>query len=79
MKRETQKQKLARLDWALQRITAITAIPEDKRSDLDWLRSVCMLAHTYATAGRLPALDDPPGQGPQDGRLLVGAPNDQST
>lgn len=58
MKRETQKQKLARLDWALQRIAFVTAIPIDKRSDLDWLRAACSLAHIYARAGRAPALDD---------------------
>ena len=60
MTRETQKQKLARLDWALRRTTAVTAIPADKRGDLDWLRAACSLAHTYAIAGRAPALDDPP-------------------
>jgi hypothetical protein len=58
--RETQKQKLERLDWALQRIAFVTAIPADKRGDLDWLRAACSLAHVYAKAGRAPPPEPPP-------------------
>ena len=74
LQRETQKQKLARLSWALQRIAFVTAIPADKRGDLDWLRAACSLAHAYALAGRAPALDDPPERGPP-----VDAPHDRPT
>lgn len=54
MPRETVKQRQERLTWALGEIARVTAIPADKRSDLDWLRAACSLAHTYATAGRTP-------------------------
>lgn len=52
--RETQKQKLERLDWALQRIAFVTTIPADKRKDLAWMQSACNLARIYAKAGRAP-------------------------
>ena len=54
MPRETVRQRQERLTWALTRIAEVTAIPEDKRHDLDWLRAACMLAHSYATTGRSP-------------------------
>jgi hypothetical protein len=52
--RETVKQRQERLTWALTEIARVTAIPADKRGDLDWLRAACSLAHTYARAGRAP-------------------------
>jgi hypothetical protein len=52
--RETAKQRQERLTWALTRIAEVTAIPADKRGDLDWLRAACSLAHTYAKVGRAP-------------------------
>jgi hypothetical protein len=58
--RETQKQRIARLDWALTEITRVTAIPANKRGDLDWLRAACSLAHVYAKAGRAPPPEPPP-------------------
>lgn len=60
MARETQKQKLERLDLALRRIAFVTEIPIDQRGDLNWLRSACSLAHIYALAGRTPPPDDTP-------------------
>lgn len=58
MARETQKEVLARLYWALDRIAFVTAIPADKRKDLAWMQSACSLAHTYARAGRAPPPDN---------------------
>ena len=54
MARETVRQRQERLTWALTEIARVTAIPENKRGDLDWLRAACSLAHIYATAGRAP-------------------------
>jgi hypothetical protein len=52
--RETVRERQERLTWALTRIVEVTAIPEDRRHDLDWLRAACSLAHSYAKAGRAP-------------------------
>lgn len=47
------------LRWGLERIVAVTTIPADKRSDLDYLRSAVLLAHSYAAAALRPPLDPP--------------------
>jgi hypothetical protein len=44
------------------RIAEVTAIPEDKRADLDYLRAACSLAHIYAKAGLPPPQLDLPLQ-----------------
>lgn len=59
MSRETQKQKIERLDWALQHIADVTAIPHEMKNNVDFLRSACSLAHIYARAGRAPPPNDP--------------------
>jgi hypothetical protein len=50
-RRETQKQKIERLTWALTRVAENTAMPADKRGDLNWLRVSVSLAHNFALAG----------------------------
>jgi hypothetical protein len=53
--------------WALLRIADVTAIPADKRADLDFMRSAVSVARAYARG----ALDgkEPPTPPPLEGQL----------
>jgi hypothetical protein len=50
-RRETQRQRVERLTWALIRIAENTDMPADRRDDMGWMRASVMLAHTFALAG----------------------------
>lgn len=53
-RRETQKEKIEAMTWALTRIVENTNMPADKRDDLSWLRASVMLAHNFALAALRP-------------------------
>ena len=52
----------------LERIQEVTTIPENKRSDLDFLRAAVMLAHVYAGAALAPIPE--PAEAPADPMTL---------
>ena len=54
-RRETQRQKIDRLTWALTRVVENTELPANKRDDVAWLRSAVSLARAFAKAGLKPA------------------------
>lgn len=54
----------------LRRIEEVTAIPADKRADVDHMRAAVMLARSYASAGLLSESPEE-GLGPDGGETLA--------